>query len=190
VKENSQSNEEKGLNLKFIKNEGYLLPVAIVVLFVSIAMSLSSSLINSRFMPKEHREKVKSLQRKIAALKNEKSENMKQAKSTDDKKLLKKAQKQEKQLLQLQSQALSLSSKQFRVFPITMAVFFIVWLLLTGNLLFLKLFDSPFVGPDPVAYLPWLDGIFPLTLFNWYFICSILCSTLLSRIFGLTGGTD
>ena len=34
MKENSQSNEEKGLNLKFIKNEGYLLPVAIVLLFV------------------------------------------------------------------------------------------------------------------------------------------------------------
>jgi uncharacterized membrane protein (DUF106 family) len=164
--------------------------VTIVVLFVSIVMSLFSSLINIRFMPKEHREKVKALQRKISVLTKEKNENMKKAKSTDDKKLLKKAQKQERQLLQLQSQALSLSSKQFRVFPITMAVFFVVWLLLTGNILSLKLFDSPFVGPDPVAYLPWLDGLFPLTLFNWYFICSILCSTLFSRIFGLTGGTD
>ena len=161
-----------------------------VVLFVSIAMSLASSLINSRFMPKEHRQKVKSLQRKIAALKNEKSENMKQAKSTDDKKLLRKAQKQEKQLLQLQSQALSLSSKQFRVFPITMAVFFIVWLFLTGSILGFKLFDSPFMGPDPVAYLPWLGGVLPLSLFYWYLICSFLFGTLFSRIFGLTGGTD
>ena len=164
--------------------------VTMVVLFVSIVMSLFSSLINMRFIPKEHRQKVAKLNRKVSALKKEISENKKTAKSTGDKKLLKKAEKQERQLLQLQSQSLSLSSKQFRVFPITMAVFFVVWLLLTGNILYFKLFESPFVGPDPVAYLPWLDGLFPLTLFNWYFICSILCSTLFSRIFGLTGGTD
>jgi uncharacterized membrane protein (DUF106 family) len=153
-------------------------------------MSFLSSFINSRFMPKEHREKVRTLQRKIAALTKQKNENMKKAKSTDDKKLLRKAQKQEKQLLQLQSQALSLSSKQIRVLPITMAVFFIVWLLLTGNLLFFNLFDSPFIGPDPVAYLPWLGGVLPLSLFYWYLICSLLFGTLFSRIFGLTGGTD
>ncbi len=164
--------------------------VTIVVLFVSVAMSIFSSLINSRFMPKEHRQKVKDLQRRISALTKEKNANMKEAKSTGDKKLLRKAQKQEKQLIQLQSQSLSLSSKQIRVFPITMAVFFVVWLLLTGNLLVFQLFDSPFIGPDPVAYLPWLGGVFPMTLFNWYFICSIFFSTLFSRIFGLTGGLD
>jgi len=164
--------------------------VTIIVLFVSVAMSFASSLINSRFMPREHREKVKALQRKISALKKEKSENMKKAKSTGDKKLLRKAQKQEKHLLQLQSQALSLSSKQIRVFPITMALFIIVWLLLTGNILFFKLFESPFIGPDPVAYLPWLGGVLPLELFHWYLICSFLFGTLFSRIFGLTGGTN
>jgi len=141
-------------------------------------------------MPKEHREKIKTLRYKISALTKDKNENMKKAKSTDDKKLLKKAQKQERQLLQLQSQALSLSSKQFRVLPITMAVFFIVWLLLTGNILGIKLFQSPFIGPDPVAYLPWLGGVLPLSLFYWYLICSFLFGTLFSRIFGLTGGTD
>ena len=164
--------------------------VTIIILFVSIAMSFASSLINSRFMPKEHRQKVKALQRKISALKKEKSENMKKAKSTGDKKLLRKAQKQEKHLLQLQSQALSLSSKQFRVLPITMILFLVVWLLLTGNILGFKFFDSPFIGPDPVAYLPWLGGVLPLSLFYWYLICSFLFGTLFSRIFGLTGGTD
>jgi uncharacterized membrane protein (DUF106 family) len=166
-------------------------PVAtIVVLSVSIVMSFLSSLINSRFMPKEHRQKVKDLQRRISALTKEKNENMKEAKSTDDKKLLKKAQKQEKQLLQLQSQALSLSSKQIRVLPITMAVFFVVWLLLTGSILGIKLFTSPFIGPDPIAYLPWFGGVLPLSLFYWYLICSFLFGSLFSRIFGLTGGTD
>jgi len=161
-----------------------------IVLFVSVTMSFVSSLINSRFMPKEHRQKVKALQRKISALTKEKNEKMKTAKSTDDKKLLRKAQKQEKQLLQLQSQALSLTSKQFRVMPITMALFIVVWLLLTGNVLGFRLFESPFIGPDPVAYLPWLGGVLPLSLFYWYLICSFLFGTLFSRIFGLTGGTD
>jgi uncharacterized membrane protein (DUF106 family) len=164
--------------------------VTLIILFVSIAMSLASSLINSRFMPKEHREKIKTLRSKISALTKEKNENMKQAKSTDDKKLLRKAQKQEKQLLQLQQQQLSLSSRQFRVLPITMAVFFIVWLLLTGSILGFRLFESPFIGPDPVAYLPWFGGVLPLSLFYWYLICSFLFGTLFSRIFGLTGGID
>jgi len=164
--------------------------VTLIILFVSITMSFASSFINSRFMPKEHREKVKDLNRKVAALKAEKNQNMKQAKSTGDKKLLKKAEKQEKQLLQLQTQVLSLSSKQFRVLPITMGVFFVVWLLLTGSILGIKLFESPFIGPDPVAYLPWLGGVMQLSLFYWYLICSFLFGTLFSRIFGLTGGTD
>jgi uncharacterized membrane protein (DUF106 family) len=164
--------------------------VTIIILFVSLTMSFFSSLINLKFVPKEHRQKVKTIQRKISALTKEKNENMKKAKSEGDKKLLRKAQKQEKRLLQLQSQALSLSSKQMRVLPITMAVFFVVWLLVTGNILGFKLFDSPLIGPDPVAYLPWLNGVMPLNLFSWYFICSILFSTLVSRILGLTGGTD
>ena len=164
--------------------------VTVVVLFISLVMSFSSSFINSHFMPKEHRQKLRELQRKVSALTKEKKENMKQAKSTGDKKLLRKAQKQEKHLLQLQSQSLSLSSKQFRVLPITMGVFFTVWLLLTGSILGFKLFNSPFMGPDPVAYLPWFGGVMPLSLFYWYLICSFLFGTLFSRIFGLTGGTD
>lgn len=164
--------------------------VTLIVLFVSISMSFASSFINSRFMPKEHRQKVAALNRQISALRKEIAENKKTAKSTDDKKLLRKTQKQEKHLLQLQSQALSLSSKQFRVLPITMALFLVVWLLLTGNVLGFKLFTSPFIGPEPVAYLPWLEGVFPLTLFYWYLICSFLFGSLFSRIFGLTSSTD
>lgn len=164
--------------------------ITVIVMLVSVVMSFSSSFINSRFMPKEHRQKVRDLQKKISALTKEKNANMKEAKSTNDKKLLKKAQKQEKQILQLQTQALSLSSKQFRVLPITMGVFFIVWLLLTGSILGIKLFTSPFIGPDPVAYLPWFGGVMQLSLFYWYLICSFLFGALFSRIFGLTGGFD
>lgn len=164
--------------------------VTIIVLLVSIVMSFSSSFINSRFMPKEHRQKLRDLQKKISVLTKEKNANMKEAKSTGDKKLLKKAQKQEKQVLQLQTQSLSLTSKQFRVMPITMGVFFVVWLLLTGSILGFKIFDSPFIGPDPVAYLPWFGGVMQLSLFYWYLINSFLFGALFSRIFGLTGGFD
>ena len=164
--------------------------VTLIVLGVSVVMSFSSSFINSRFMPKEHRQKLRQLQKKISSMNKEKSAMMKEAKSTGDKKLLKKAQKLEKQVLQLQTQSLSMSSKQFRVLPITMGIFFVVWLLLTGSILGMKIFDSPFIGPDPVAYLPWIDGVMPLTLFYWYLICSFLSSAIFTKIFGLTGGFD
>ena len=162
----------------------------IIILLVSMAMALISSLINRRFFPREHREKLKVLQRQIADLNREKKDNLKKAKSTGDKKLLKKVRKQEKQLLQLQSQMASLSLRQMRVMPITMAMFFLVWLLLTGNILGAKLFKSPFVGTGPVAYLPWISGAMKLNLFWWYLLCSLLFGTLFSRILGLTGATE
>lgn len=164
--------------------------VTIVILLVSLAMALISSLVNSRFTPREHREQLRALQGRIANLKRAKDENLKKAKSTDDKKLLKKARKQEKQLLQLQSQMASMSLRQMRVLPITMTMFFLVWLLLTGSILGIKLFESPFIGSAPVAYLPWISGKLDLNLFYWYLLCSFLFGTLFSRIFGLTGGTD
>ena len=162
----------------------------IIILLVSAAMAFTSSLINSHFTPRGHREKLKALQRQIAALKREKDDNRKKARSTDDKKLLKKVRKQERQLLQLQSQMASLSLKQMRVLPITMTLFLIVWLLLTGNILGAKLFESPFVGAGPVAYLPWISGAIELNLFLWYLLCSFLFGSLFSRIFGLTGATE
>jgi uncharacterized membrane protein (DUF106 family) len=161
-----------------------------IILLVSLLMAFISSLVNSRFVPREHREKLRALQHRIATLKREKDDNLKKAKSTDDKKLLKKARKQEKQLLQLQSQMASLSLRQMKVLPITMAMFFLVWLLLTGSILGVKLFESPFIGTGPVAYLPWISGTMNLNLFYWYLLCSFLFGTLFSRIFGLTGATE
>ncbi len=162
----------------------------IIILLVSLAMSFISSLINSRFTPREHREKLKALQRRIAALKREKDDNAKTAKSTGDRKLLKKVRKQEKQLLQLQSQMASLSLRQMRVLPITMAMFLLVWTFLTGRLLYWDVIPGLFTGAETVAYLPWISGEMNLNLFLWYLLCSFLSSTLFSRIFGLTGATE
>jgi len=153
-------------------------------------MAFMSSLINSRFTPREHREKLKALQRKIAALKREKDDNLKKAKSTDDKKLLKKGRKQEKQLLQLQSQMASLSLRQMKVLPITMIMFLLVWMFLTGRLLYWSVLPGLFTGAETVAYLPWISGEMNLNLFLWYLLCSFMSGTFFSRIFGLTGATE
>jgi len=161
----------------------------IFILCVSLLMSLIVSLINSHFTPKEQRARLAALRRDIAELTKKKNENMKKAKSTGDKKLLKTAQRQEKQLLQLQSQMASLSLRQMRVFPITFIIFLLVWLFLTGRLLYWKLFESPFAG-GPVAYLPWISGEIGLDLFWWYLLCSLLFGIFFSRVFGLTGATE
>jgi len=164
----------------------------IIILLVSLAMAFISSLINSRFTPREHRERLRALQRRIAALNREKNDNLKKAKSTGDKKILKKVRNQEKQILQLQSQMASLSLRQMRVLPITMAIFFLVWMFLTGRLLYWRVLPGLFTGAETVAKLPWLQKGFPLelNLFWWYLLCSLLFGTLFSRIFGLVGATE
>ena len=162
----------------------------IFILFVSLLMSFASSLINRLFTSREQREQVKVLKRQIDDLMKKKKEDLKKAKSTGDKKLLKKVRKQERQILQLQSKMFSLSFRQMRVFPITMIFFLIVWLLLTGSVLGVRLFESPFAGGGPVAFLPWISGEIELGLFWWYLLCSFLFGTLFSRVFGLTGATE
>jgi len=162
----------------------------IFVLCVSVVMSLIVSLINSHFTPKEQRERLAALRRDITELNREKNENMKKAKSTGDKKLLKKVQRQERQLLQLQAQMASISLRQMRVFPITFIMFLLVWLFLTGRLLYWKLFESPLGNGGTVAYLPWINEVAGLNLFLWYLLCSLLSGILFSRVFGLTGATE
>jgi uncharacterized membrane protein (DUF106 family) len=163
----------------------------IIILLVSLAMAALSSLINRRFFPQEHREKLKALQRQITNLNREKKDNLKMAKSTDDKKLLKKVRKQEKQILQLQSQMASLSLRQMKALPITMIMFLLVWMFLTGRLLYWSVLPGLFTGAEIVAKLPWLSGPpLDLNLFLWYLLCSFLFSTLFSRVFGLTGAAE
>lgn len=161
---------------------------AIFILLVSMLMTFASSLVNSLFTGKEHREKLRALKRRIDELKKKTNEDRKNAKSTNDKKLLKKVRKQEKQLLQLQSQMASMSLRQMRVLPITMAMFLLAWTFITGRLLYWRLLPGLFTGAEDVAYLPWINGEMALNLFWWYIICSFLFGTLFSRLFGLTGG--
>jgi len=130
------------------------------------------------------------LKHRIDELKKKTNEDRKKARSTSDKKLLKKVRKQEKQLLQLQSQMASLSLRQMKVMPITMAMFLLVWMFVTGRLLYWPVLPGLFTGAETVAKLPWLESGIPLelNLFYWYIICSFLFGALFSRLFGLTGG--
>ena len=162
----------------------------IFILCISLVMSLATSLINSHFTPREHRERLAALRREITELNNKKRENLKTAKSTSDKNLLKKVRKQERQLLQLQSQMASLSLRQMRVMPITMTMFFLIWMFLTGRLLYWTVLPGLFTGAETVAYLPWITGEMNLNLFYWYLLCSFMSGTFFSRIFGLTGATE
>ena len=156
-------------------------------------MALITSTINRLLVSPEQRERLKALQLKIAALRKEKDKNLEKAKSTGDKKLLKKARKQEKEILQLSSQMASLSLRQMKTLPIFMVLFIVFWLLLTGRIDFIihvKFFDSPFSAASIVAYLPWISGVVSLNLGWWYILCSFASGILFSRAFGLMGATE
>lgn len=161
---------------------------AIFILLVSMLMTFASSLVNRLFTSKEQRERLRALKQRIDELKKNMNEDRKKARSTSDKKLLKKVRKQEKQILQLQSQMASLQLRQMRVLPVTMAMFLLVWMFLTGRLLYWSILPGLFTGGESVAYLPWISGEIGLNLFWWYLLCAFLFGALFSRLFGLTGG--
>lgn len=54
------------------------------------------------------------------------------------------------------------------VLPIFSGLYF------TGNFPLWELFESPFVGGEPIAFLPWFGEELPLDLFLWYLVCSLL----------------
>jgi len=156
----------------------------VFILCLSTIMTLITTLINRRLTSKEQLEQLKAWQREISAW----TSDYNRAKRAGDKKLLRKVQKQEKRIKQLQMKVASQSLQSMKAFPIFMILFILIWLPLTGRLLYWKLFDAPFGGGETVAYLPWFDGAIPLNLFYWYMICSFASGTLISRVFGLGMG--
>lgn len=153
-------------------------------------LTFVTTMINRLLTKKEEIEQLKAWQREIADW----TSDLNRARRTGDKKLLKKVQKREKRIKQIQSKVASQSLKRMKTMPIFMGLFVFVWLLLTGRILlpFIAsmepLFDAPFSGGETVAYLPWFGDPMPLTLFLWYMICSMAFGILFSRVFGLTPG--
>lgn len=176
------------VDLNWLGNPPY---ATVIILAVSVLLSFLITFINSRFTSKEKREQLKKWNREI----REWTSEFRKAHRTGDKKLLKKVQKQEKRIKQLQSKVAKQSLSSFKLMPFTITLFLLFWLVLTGTLTIpfissIKLFTTPFTDPKPVAFLPWFGDPIPLFLVHWYMICSLAAGALFSRLFGLGMGTD
>jgi uncharacterized membrane protein (DUF106 family) len=163
------------------------------ILGVSMFLSFLISSINRLFTSKEKLEQLKAWRKEI----NTWLSDFNKARRTGDKKLLKKVQKQEKRIKQLQSKVASQSFGQMKILPITIGLFILIWLLLTGTItipftpITLKFFTTPFTVSKPVAFLPWFGRTpIPLYLIQWYLICSFAFGFIFSRLFGLMGETE
>ena len=150
-------------------------------------LSFLISLINRLSTSKEKREQLIAWNREVSAWRTE----LLKARRTGDKKLLKKLLKKEKRIKQLESKALSQSFRQMRTIPIVFALFLVVWLALTGRLLYWQIFPGLFSGLEPVAYLPWFEKPLQLNFFWWYMLCSFAFGSLFSRVLGVgVGATE
>jgi len=157
----------------------------IFILGISMLLSFLISLTNRLFTRKEKLEQQKAWRQEINAWLSDSNK----ARRTGDKKLLKKVEKQEKRIKQLQSKMASQSLGQMKILPITMALFLLIWLFLTGRVLSWQIFpDALFSGGETVAYLPWFGNAMHLNLFSWYMVCSFAFGALFSRLFGLGMG--
>ena len=154
----------------------------LIILCICMLLSFLVTLTNRLSTSKEKREQLRAWSREISAWRNE----LIKARRSGDKKLLKRLLKKEKRIKQLESKVLSQSFRQMRVLPITMILFLLVWLGLTGRLLYWEIFPGLFSGLETVAYLPWF-GKTPLSLniFWWYMLCSMAFGALFSRALGL-----
>jgi len=143
------------------------------ILLIAFAISSATSLSNRLLT---NREQLRAWNQEVAQWR---AETMKATRS-GDKKLLAKAKKQERHMMQLQSKIMWQSMK-------TTFLWFIPLLLIW------YLFLGPVFGPiEAVAYLPGLFGPdpTPLPLFWWYLLTSFLSGTMLQRALGLSLGGD
>ncbi len=159
----------------------------LLILGISTLLSFGISLLRRLFAPKQDVNQLKAWQKEIAEWEAE----SKRAKRTGDKRLLRKVKKQEKRILQLRSKIASQSLGQLKLMPLTMLLFLLIWLGLTGNILGWQAFPPPpfnsgppLYDPGIVAWLPWFGSPLPLYLFHWYILSSIATSALINRIFG------
>jgi len=157
---------------------------AAFILGISMLLSFLISLISRLFTSKEKREQLRAWNREVSAWRTE----LLMARRTGDKKILKKLLKKEKRIKQLESKMLSQSFRQMRTIPIVFGLFLVVWLALTGRLLYWEIFTGLFTGREHVAYLPWFGEPLPLNLFLWYMLCSMTFGTLFSRVLGVGAG--
>jgi uncharacterized membrane protein (DUF106 family) len=141
------------------------------ILALAFGVSFATSLTN-RFLT--NREQLKAWTKEI----KEWREDSLKARKTGDKKLLAKVKKQERHVMQLQSKMTLQSMKTSFLWFIPLMI---MWYVLLPQIVPIS---------EIVAYIPWLSGEFPLSVFLWYLLCSFLASALFTRLFGLGLGGD
>jgi len=142
------------------------------ILLLSFAISLATSLSNRLLT---NREQLRAWNKEIREWR---ADSLKATRG-GDKKLMAKVKKQERHVMQLQSKMMFQSMKTtFLWFIPLMLIWYVFLPQIVGN-----------IGLA-VAYLPWLSGELPLTVFYWYLLCSFLAGALFTRLFGLGMGGD
>ncbi len=136
------------------------------VLGLALLLTLITSLANRLLT---NREQLASWRKTISEWQKEFNE----ARKSGDKKLLEKAMRKQKQVMQIQSK---MFTQQMKVTLIFIVPFFLFWTWLNGV----------YAG-KVVAYLPGFGG---LVVFYWYLICSFAFGALFSHVLGIgTGAT-
>ena len=139
----------------------------IFVVFLALGLTAVTSGVNRLFTNKEQLMS----QRKIIS---EWQKEFNEARKSGDKKLLEKATRKQKQVMQVQSK---MFTQQMKVTLIFLVPFFLFWTWLNGA----------YAGVT-VAYLTGFGG---LSVFYWYLICSLSFGALFSHLLGIgMGVTD
>ena len=139
----------------------FVLGLALLLTFIT---SLANRLLTNR-------EQLASWRKTISEWQKEFNE----ARKSGDKKLLEKAMRKQKQVMQIQSK---MFTQQMKVTLIFIVPFFLFWTWLNGV----------YAGKPAVAYLPGFGG---LSVFYWYLLCSLAFGALFSHVLGIgMGATD
>jgi uncharacterized membrane protein (DUF106 family) len=117
-------------------------------------------------------EQSKSARREV----NEWSRELRQAQRDKDKKTIEKLMKKQQYIMQLQTKTMWQSMKVSLVFLVPL---FLMWSVL-----------GSFYSGLAIAYFPGIGPTLPIPIFSssliwWYLICSLLCGTVLSHVFGM-----
>jgi uncharacterized membrane protein (DUF106 family) len=125
-------------------------------------------------------EQAKSVRREVG----EWSKELRQAQRDKDKKAIEKLMKKQQYIMQLQTKMLWQSMKVSLLFIVPLLI---MWQVLGG------FYTNTAVQPHqtiPIAYLPGIGANLPLPIFSssliwFYLLCSLLCGTTFSHLFGM-----
>jgi len=141
----------------------------IFVLLLALLLTFVTSLANRLLT---NREQLASWKKQIS----EWQEEFNKARKSGDKKLLEKATRKQKQVMQIQSK---MFMQQFKVTLIFIVPFFLFWMWLNG------LYVDAEGMQVAVAFFPGFGGI---PVFYWYLLCSFAFGTVFSHLLGVGMG--